>query len=365
MVDSQVDEGRYTFLVEWFDTQAQMVRQYMLVYHAVDDTMEMIDLKQRRAFLKRCSYPSVKLSDLFIGSQINVYARQLKVLDYGDGWTRSKLSSKQTRHLVVVKPNAYQSIGRVVDHIYGQRLAVTKMRMVRLSQREAANIFGGADANEFSMGPLVAMEVVGSNVREGLSSFIEQEKMVYVAPQERAEEQCGMLLDNPTVPTTAQFDNCTVCCVRPHAVTAGSLGAIIDSIIRNGFEISALQMFNLDRQCADEFMEVYRGVLPQYNAMCEQMTTGCSVAMELRGANVAQRFREWCGPVDPEVARLIRPDSLRAEFGEDTVKNAVHCTDLPEDGVLESEYFFSILQKNESISFNRVPTVSSFTSFKY
>ena len=26
------------------------------------------------------------------------------------------------------------------------------------------------------------------------------------------------------------------------------------------------------------------------------------------------------------------------------VKNAVHCTDLPEDGVLEVEYFFKILQ---------------------
>jgi hypothetical protein len=27
------------------------------------------------------------------------------------------------------------------------------------------------------------------------------------------------------------------------------------------------------------------------------------------------------------------------------VRNAVHCTDLPEDGTLECEYFFSIMQK--------------------
>lgn len=34
----------------------------------------------------------------------------------------------------------------------------------------------------------------------------------------------------------------------------------------------------------------------------------------------------------------------RAKFGLDRVRNAVHCTDLPEDGVVESEYFFNILQ---------------------
>lgn len=56
-------------------------------------------------------------------------------------------------------------------------------------------------------------------------------------------------------------------------------------------------------------------------------------------------FRELCGPHDPEIARTLRPQSLRAKFGIDRVKNAVHCTDLPEDGILEVEYFFNILQQ--------------------
>jgi nucleoside-diphosphate kinase len=46
-----------------------------------------------------------------------------------------------------------------------------------------------------------------------------------------------------------------------------------------------------------------------------------------------------------EIARALRPKSLRALFGSDKIKNAVHCTDLPEDGTLECEYFFSILQQ--------------------
>lgn len=55
-------------------------------------------------------------------------------------------------------------------------------------------------------------------------------------------------------------------------------------------------------------------------------------------------FRDLCGPHDPEIARTLRPNTLRAKFGIDRVKNAIHCTDLPEDGILEVEYFFNILQ---------------------
>lgn len=36
-----------------------------------------------------------------------------------------------------------------------------------------------------------------------------------------------------------------------------------------------------------------------------------------------------------EIARHLRPATLRAMFGKDKIKNAVHCTDLPEDGVIE------------------------------
>ena len=51
--------------------------------------------------------------------------------------------------------------------------------------------------------------------------------------------------------------------------------------------------------------------------------------------DVVQRFREFAGPHDPELAKHIRPQTLRARFGETRIKNALHTTDLPEDGVLE------------------------------
>lgn len=72
------------------------------------------------------------------------------------------------------------------------------------------------------------------------------------------------------------------------------------------------------------------------------MTTGPCIVLEVRQENAVVSFRELCGPIDAEIAKSLRPNSLRARFGVDRVKNAIHCTDLPEDGVLESEYFFKI-----------------------
>jgi nucleoside-diphosphate kinase len=54
-----------------------------------------------------------------------------------------------------------------------------------------------------------------------------------------------------------------------------------------------------------------------------------------------------CGPHDPEIAKHLKPNTLRAKFGYDRVRNAVHCTDLPEDGTLEVRYFFEGLQKHQ------------------
>lgn len=62
--------------------------------------------------------------------------------------------------------------------------------------------------------------------------------------------------------------------------------------------------------------------------------------------DIVETFREMVGPTDPEIARYLRPKSIRSRFGVDKVKNGIHCTDIPEDGALETEYFFRILSSS-------------------
>ena len=144
--------------------------------------------------------------------------------------------------------------------------------------------------------------------------------------------------------TTALLNNCTGAIIKPHAIKEGCLGQIIDQILEEGFEISAMELFHLDLPTAEEYFEVYKGVLPEFLPMVQHMTTGPCVAMEIRQEDVVSSFRRLCGPHDPEIAKHLRPHSIRAKFGSDRVCNAIHCTDLPEDGVIDCEYFFSIMQ---------------------
>ena len=66
--------------------------------------------------------------------------------------------------------------------------------------------------------------------------------------------------------------------------------------------------------------------------------------------SVVEAFRKVCGPSDPEVCRVLYPDSLRAKYGGMTQEeNAVHCSDLEEDGIMEVEYFYTLMQPYQSI----------------
>jgi len=75
-----------------------------------------------------------------------------------------------------------------------------------------------------------------------------------------------------------------------------------------------------------------------------ELCSGSCIAMELRAVDAVRSFRDTCGPFDVEMAKAIRSNTLRAKFGVDKVRNAVHCTDLPEDAASECQYFFDLLQ---------------------
>jgi nucleoside-diphosphate kinase len=105
-----------------------------------------------------------------------------------------------------------------------------------------------------------------------------------------------------------------------------------------------MEMFCLDKPTAEEFFEVYKGVLPEFVGMIEAMTQGPCIVMEIRQEGVVKSFRDLCGPMDPEIAKNLRPNTIRAKFGHSRSVNAIHCSDLEEDGSLECEYFFSIQQ---------------------
>ena len=76
------------------------------------------DLKNSRKFLKRISYPSIRQSDLYVGSVITINARQLKIVDYGDTFTRKSFARGKETQFALIKPDAYMHTGKIIDSIY-------------------------------------------------------------------------------------------------------------------------------------------------------------------------------------------------------------------------------------------------------
>jgi nucleoside-diphosphate kinase len=135
----------------------------------------------------------------------------------------------------------------------------------------------------------------------------------------------------------------TLIIIKPDAVQKGAVGKILDRFIQEGFVIKALKMFRFTKQQAEQFYIVHRE-RPFYGELVEFMTSGPVVAAVLEGEEAIQRTREIIGPTDSEEARRIAPDTIRAKYGTDKGKNAIHASDSKESASYEIPFIFSALE---------------------
>lgn len=335
-------------------------REFLFKYYPDVGDVEMYDLKHRRHFLKKSPGPtSLQLRDLYVGSQIVIHSRVLKIVECSDEYTREAIgSSRRQTSVAVVTPDATantQRLGSVLSK-FEEKFALKHVKMAKLTSsqaQECAGLLGRDDdatTRLLASGPCVFLAVCGEDAIQRLLDVCDSlgangpERSASAAPSaEAANELVDFAFGSSRqLAATARYGpDCACCVIRPHAVADGHCGSIIGLI---PFEISAMELFKLDEVAAAEFLEVYDGVVPHYQASIQHLAIGPCLALELQGPNCVAEFRRVCGPWDVDFAKELRPDSIRAKFGEDTVQNAVHCTDLPEDGELESKYFFQILQ---------------------
>uniref|UniRef100_A0A5F8H045 Nucleoside diphosphate kinase homolog 7 n=1 Tax=Monodelphis domestica TaxID=13616 RepID=A0A5F8H045_MONDO len=362
-------DERYVFLAEWYDPSASLLRRYDLLYYPSDGSVEMHDVKNHRVFLKRTQYENIHLQDLFIGNKVTIFSRQLHLIDYGDQFTARQLCNRKEKTLALLKPDAVPHVGEIIDVIYKAGFQISKLKMMMLSRKEATDLYVDHlskpcynDLIQFiTVSPIIAMEILGDEAISEWKKLIgpANPSMARTDSPGTIRAKFGTDLLRNTVhgpdcfataakelelffPSsgsggpagTAKFTNCTCCVIKPHAINAGQLGKILIAIRDEGFEISAMQMFHMDRVNVEEFYEVYKGVVTDFSDMVTELYSGPCVALEIQ-QHCTKTFREFCGPADPEIARHLRPGTLRAIFGKSRIQNAVHCTDLPEDGLLE------------------------------
>ena len=128
----------------------------------------------------------------------------------------------------------------------------------------------------------------------------------------------------------------TLSIIKPDAVAAGQIGAILAKIEGAGLRIAAIRMLRLSRQQALEFYEVHKE-RPFYGSLVDFMSSGPVVATVLEADDAISRYRKLMGATNPAEAD---PGTLRKLFASDVERNAVHGSDSPETAAQEVAFFF-------------------------
>lgn len=129
----------------------------------------------------------------------------------------------------------------------------------------------------------------------------------------------------------------TLTMIKPDAVKAGHIGAILNDITAAGFRIVSLEMKQFTLSQAKQFYAVHseRGF---FGELVEFMSSGPIVAAILEKENAVADFRTLVGATNPANAAV---GTLRAKYAKNVGENAVHGSDSDENAAIESNFHFA------------------------
>ena len=125
--------------------------------------------------------------------------------------------------------------------------------------------------------------------------------------------------------------------VKPDAVAAGAIGGVIDLIEKSHLKVVGLRYLKMSPDQAQGFYAVHKA-RPFFGDLVRFMTSGPCVVMALEGENAIAKYREVMGATDSKKAAA---GTIRAKYGTDIEKNAVHGSDSPDNAKIELGFFFT------------------------
>lgn len=125
--------------------------------------------------------------------------------------------------------------------------------------------------------------------------------------------------------------------IKPDAVQRGLSGTIISRLEGQGLKLAALKMLHLDRALAERHYDIHRDK-PFFESLVNYIISAPIVAAVFEGEGVVELSRRVMGATDPAQAEA---GTIRADFGLDIQRNAVHGSDSVENAGKEIKLFFA------------------------
>ena len=260
---------RYAFLTEWYDEQASLTRSYQLLFYPSDQACEMFDLKSRRTFLRRTKLESLSLQQLYIGAIVHVLSRQLKIIDYGDEFTLKRLGGIQCSFLLV-GGEVLENLSVIFATLAKQGLTLCSAKTVSVDKQSAqqiarempqASALLGSDGGD-------SLLVVSVNASNAIALVAELSgglpgPVYFSQDSKTALRDIDVFFGGdkgqgrvPMRSTVGYGQEAVLGIVKPHALTEGLVGPILQGITDAGFKVRAVKLFFVDRRNVEEFLEV-------------------------------------------------------------------------------------------------------------
>ncbi|XP_029314573.1 thioredoxin domain-containing protein 3 homolog isoform X2 [Cottoperca gobio] len=164
-----------------------------------------------------------------------------------------------------------------------------------------------------------------------------------VDDEKRDEDKMSQQSENEESIIVPASKSYTIAIIKPDAVAHGKANELIMKIQDAGFEILAQEERTLTEVEARDFYQ-HKAEEACFEDLVQFMSSGPShilVLSQVEGSdNVVPTWREFIGPADIEEARREKPQSLRAQYGTQTLFNAVHGSEDIDQASRELAFFF-------------------------
>ena len=107
---------------------------------------------------------------------------------------------------------------------------------------------------------------------------------------------------------------------------------------KNNLKILQNKKIHITKEEAADFYKEHQSK-PFYDSLCNYLSSGPIIVMELSGENAIQNYRTLMGATDPKEANK---NTIRQLYGVSIDKNSVHGSDSVENAKKEIEFFFKI-----------------------
>jgi nucleoside-diphosphate kinase len=128
----------------------------------------------------------------------------------------------------------------------------------------------------------------------------------------------------------------TLLLIKPDAMRRGLAGEILSRFERQGLELRAAKLLEVDRPLAEEHYAEH-AEKPFYGELVEFITSGPTLAIVLEGESAIAGVRATMGATNPADAT---PGSIRGDLALSMPDNLVHGSDSAESAAREISLWF-------------------------